>query len=251
MVDFIYIGASRAGSTWMYHILDNHPDIIFPLNKNPRFWNRHFVGGNFLGRHHELRSVEWYKEQMDQFPAKKVGDFTDGYSQIPLERIKIIKKTYPNIKVLYCIRNPIEITMSHVALTWRKNTITGDDIKQILEKRDQENSVYENYLRHNVDFTNTLKKWLTVFPKNQFKYYRFEEIKNNPKILVNSVFKFIGVKEYELPGNCLTEKVNSSRKNQILFTDDAKQFLIDWLQPNIIELEKYLDLDLAEWISNF
>ena len=40
--DFICIGAQKAGTSWLYYTLKEHPDIEFPGEKEVHFWDMHY-----------------------------------------------------------------------------------------------------------------------------------------------------------------------------------------------------------------
>ena len=43
--NFICIGAQRAGTTWLYHCLKEHPEVFVPEKKELRFFNYHYSDG--------------------------------------------------------------------------------------------------------------------------------------------------------------------------------------------------------------
>ena len=49
MVDFLGIGAQKAGTTWIFENLQRHPDVQFPGGKEIHFWDAQ--------RH---RGVQWW-----------------------------------------------------------------------------------------------------------------------------------------------------------------------------------------------
>ena len=42
---FICVGAQRAGTTWLYHCLKEHPEIYMPEHKELRFFNYNYDNG--------------------------------------------------------------------------------------------------------------------------------------------------------------------------------------------------------------
>ena len=42
-LDFVYVGAPRAGSTWLAAALREHPEIWIPSNKELHFFNARLV----------------------------------------------------------------------------------------------------------------------------------------------------------------------------------------------------------------
>ncbi len=42
-LDFVYVGAPRCGSTWLAAVLEEHPDVWIPHNKEIHFFNDRLV----------------------------------------------------------------------------------------------------------------------------------------------------------------------------------------------------------------
>ena len=47
--NFLYIGTSKAGSTWIYHVLAEHPQVFIAPAKGVYFFDAHFD-----------RGLDWY-----------------------------------------------------------------------------------------------------------------------------------------------------------------------------------------------
>lgn len=47
MLDFLGIGAQKAGTTWLYEKLRLHPDIAFPAGKEVHFWDQKYGSSTF------------------------------------------------------------------------------------------------------------------------------------------------------------------------------------------------------------
>ena len=58
MLDFLGIGAEKAGTTWLFVTLEKNKSIIFPaLDKNLDTWNKEIRFWNL----HRNRGIDWYK----------------------------------------------------------------------------------------------------------------------------------------------------------------------------------------------
>ena len=113
-VDFIGIGAPKCGTTWLSAQLDAHPQIGFAPAKEV-----YYFADTILRRiaGQELRcfdrGVAWYHEQFP--PATGAitcrGEFCPAYlySEEAATRIAAYR---PDIKLLVCIRPPVEMIYS-------------------------------------------------------------------------------------------------------------------------------------------
>ncbi len=70
-VDFLGIGSQKGGTTWLFHMLSRHPQILFPCGKEFHFWNLADVS--------QLNGDDWKKRLSPQIylPAIKKGTIND------------------------------------------------------------------------------------------------------------------------------------------------------------------------------
>lgn len=68
MLDFLGIGAQKAGTTWLQVMLSQHPEIHFPLGKEVHFWN------------HQYKGLAWYQAHFNNSHQNcKQGEITPAY----------------------------------------------------------------------------------------------------------------------------------------------------------------------------
>ena len=67
--DFLYIGASKAGSSWIYEILREHPEVFVPLAKDIQFFDWHYDKG-----------IDWYLSFFRPGRGKRaIGEVSHDY----------------------------------------------------------------------------------------------------------------------------------------------------------------------------
>ena len=105
---FLGIGVPKAGTTWLYEVLDSHPQIWVP---------EHEREVHFFNRYYEDRGLDWYGKffpGQEHSPYEAVGEVTPHYFYCEEERIADIKSTIPSIqKFILILRNPIDRLYSH------------------------------------------------------------------------------------------------------------------------------------------
>ena len=100
--DFIGIGAEKAGTSWIYYCLHQHPSIDTRI-KETYFFN---MGSNWS------KGFEWYESFFKHcHPTAKTGEFSPGYLTDPVAPEKIYKK-HPNTKLIVSLRNPVDRAFS-------------------------------------------------------------------------------------------------------------------------------------------
>lgn len=239
-VDFMYIGSSRCGSTFLYNVLKQQKGVSFPLGKPVRFWNRHIDGGYYINsdKKFEVWSKDYYYSKFNDDNLFK-GDITDGYTQIPIFRIEEIKKENPNCKIIYGIRNPFDIILSHIGLKgkYKEDIITVNRLKKCFETDNQ-------YFQNNINFSGNIKNWKNVFNDN-FYVYNYDDLDNNPKETIKDICNFLNI-SYSGVDFELSKKINK-RIKQYSFDNEAYNWLKEYCFDNIKETEKFIDKKL-NWI---
>jgi len=146
-LDFIGVGFPRSGTTWLHEVMKAHPDIYVPtLRKELNF----FKGQANL-------DWDWYRsffDNVDSEQYKSVGEISTAYIR-NLDRIIQIKENYPNIKIIICLRNPVDRMYSNYKFEKRR----GNKI-----------SSFENYFQDSlknkdwtVDYSKRMKSIREVF----------------------------------------------------------------------------------------
>jgi hypothetical protein len=145
--EFMCIGAQKAGTTWLYAMLKQHPDVWVPpikevhffdkLSNNNRDLSRYQVlakkrmelagevdlGSDLVGYFEKLSqfnevSLAWY-QQVFSWPIRagvKAGDFTPAYLEIPESSIRNAREVLGDIKIIVIVRRPLERELSQLRM---------------------------------------------------------------------------------------------------------------------------------------
>jgi len=184
--DFIYIGTSKAGSTWLFDILSRHPEVYMTPTKGLYFFDHHYDLG-----------WQWYLEHFAAAgPEEIVAEISHSYlySSVACERIA---KMNPDVKLMVCLRNPIDRAFS-MYLDGLRNEKWGGTFEQRIE--DTRELVEEGcYARH-------LKPYLDAFPRQQIHITFFDELREDPATYARGVFDALQIAPMTLEPK-LTKKV--------------------------------------------
>lgn len=131
-VDFIILGAQKCGTTTLFNILANHPQLINSVPKEPGFFNF---------RNSEAKSVDY--EQYHNLFKKKQGalyfEATTSYTFYALDDLNVYDNIFeynPEMKFIYIVRNPIDrITSSYMHNYLRGYTDLGIEVEVYKDKR--------------------------------------------------------------------------------------------------------------------
>lgn len=242
MVDCFYVGSSRTGSTWLYKQLDSHPDVHMPIKKPVRFWNMKVFGHVDSKSSHPNLTLEQYQGLMKSEDGKRVLDMTDGYNVLDTVVISNIKKHYPKAKILFTLRNPVDIYISHQMLH-------SSDVEFALSK-DRVNDILNNpysYQNLNGAQSENIERWANYFGNENVYCMFYDFMCKDPLSYICNVSDILGIsKDHWESVSDLNVKVNK-RKTSDLPPKEIVNMLYDRFLPEIKNLERVLDVDLSDW----
>lgn len=136
MLALVHIGMMKAGSTWLFRWLTDHPELAAPFDtgdvlpgKNCYFWNRADPLARHLKRPDPGLTPESYAAAVASVP--KAIDVTDSYAYMPRAAIEALRGAHPDALVTYTLRDPIEALWSHM----RMHTVSIEDLAAPRDER--------------------------------------------------------------------------------------------------------------------
>lgn len=189
MVDFLGIGAQKAGTTWLHTQLARHPQVRFAPMKEVHFWDKEFK-----------RGYDWYAslfpEPSDEY---RCGEITPAYAILPPSTIREIKDTYPNVKLFYILRDPIERAWSAALMALRNADMKIDEASDqwFIDHFQSHGS------RMRTDYETSLRNWLSVFPPQQVLVLDYRHIITNPMGLMQQLAQHLDIDPYYYTQNQL------------------------------------------------
>ena len=219
---FIGIGAARSGTSWLSNCLRAHPDICLSEPREIQYFNlQHQEYG--INKNH-TKAFAWYTNHFRHCKAGKIkGEFSPIYfydKQAPA----LIKKYFPEIRLILCLRNPIDRAYSHYWLL--------RNVKRT-ENRKFETAIREDshYIERGF-YAMQLRPYLELFKRDQILILLFDDLRNHPVEEIARVFRFLDVRtDIDIDLNVLTRKTNQSRKIRVKnlqnILDAVQSFLID------------------------
>ncbi len=202
MPDAIMAGMSRAGTTFMYHYLQKHPDIFIPTRKEVCFFAHHF--GRGAGWY-----SNFYKEKKGE---QKTLDICGLYFSTP-ESLERIYQFNPDIKIILSVRNPFEWICS----LYEQYSGIFDVLpfKEFLKGCNVEREGETQY----IDFNNqviskSIENYLRRF-KGNVLIYDFSYFQEDPLVVLNEIESFLGVPRFFNETNFQNRKINARGRKRI------------------------------------
>ena len=190
MIDFIGIGAQKSATSWIYSQLKKHKDICIPV-KELHFFSR---------KRYEIKGIDWYENKFHMCKNTMKGEFSTSYLNTK-GVAKKISDNYPNIKIIVSLRDPVKRAFSNYL-----NDIMSGDVSKELSFEEAIMS-HPEYLEQGF-YYEQIRQYLKYFKKENIHIILFENIKKNPQIVLEDLFKFLNVVQYKEEDLC---KKNVSR----------------------------------------
>lgn len=236
MLDFLGIGAQKAGTTWLYERLRTHPRIAFPAGKEVHFWDARRAEG-----------LEWYRGLFGGgTPGTVQGEITPAYAILPGTAVREIHAFNPALRLIFLIRNPIERAWSAALMALGRAEMRIEEASDawFLDHFRSQGSLARG------DYEACLRTWRTFFPAGQMLIGRYERILRDPAGLLGECCRHLGVAAEIFEGmeaGALGEKVFAGPGHAI--RPSLLPALREIHRPRIRSLETYLDADLGEWMD--
>jgi len=285
---FIGIGAARAGTTWIFKQLDQHPDVWTPRIKELHYFTRstaysgpshlsvegrmprllgvgpgpnkyrtHFfraVGSNILRPSmaklrwdakyfFERPNDDWYRSLFEDAGDKIAGEITPRYSILTRWDIQNIKASFPDIKIIYIMRDPVERVWSLLKYH-EKRWQPGLSAKAMTDL------VGEAFHPAKIEQSNydvILKNWRSVFPESQFFTCYFDQITEEPERLARQLFDFLEISTSTSASS--SGKINASSDKEM--PAELRRMLIEYYRPMVQQLSDSEGGYFSKWLESY
>lgn len=209
----VIIGAQRSGTTYLYRILDRHPEICCakPVKPEPKF----FLDENF--RNDKSLYFNTFYSHRNNSEKIFIEKSTSYYEYE--NAIKNILRFDKNVKLIFMLRNPVDRALSNYFFS-KNNGIENRTLEEVFIKNKETPVLKKNisvnpfdYLKRG-EYSHNLKMILKYISEENIKIIKSEDFFGN-SAEIKSLYKFLGVDERYLP-DIINEPVNSSKKEEFV-----------------------------------
>ncbi len=220
--DFIIIGAMKCATSSLHEQLALQPGIFMTELKEPNF---------FSNDEQYDRGMEWYLSHFA--PAKPddiCGESSTHYTKLPTypQTIDRLFQHFPNVKLIYVMRHPIERLVSQYIHEWTEKVISVG-INQAVNE-------YPELIAYS-QYSMQLKPYFDTFGQERVLPVFFERMVAHPQEELERVCRFIGYKgkpvwNHELKAqNVSTERMRQSWWRDFLVEAPGLKQLRRWFIP--------------------
>lgn len=205
------VGAAKAGTTSLYHYLNQNPEIFFPKIKEPHFFFRELDISQFRsefessvnknsGNHQKfIQDKKVYLELYDAVKEEKfLGDASASYLYSKTAA-KEIYQYNPDSKIIIVLRNPIERAFSHYLMNLRMGFSHNpfyEDFEEDRQKQPKGWGLSHLYLELGL-YHKQVERYWNLFPKDQLKIILHEDLKDNTQMVLTSIDQFLKLDAFE------------------------------------------------------
>jgi Sulfotransferase domain len=179
--NYMLIGASKCASSSICTLLGQHPDVFMVKCKETAFFSNDEI---------YQRGFDWYESLYNEVGDKKMlGEGSNRYTmkEIFPHTVSRIVSYNPDLKLIYCVRNPI----TRIESFWMELRSHGGEVchydfnKAVRFNRDR--------LVDSSNYWQQLNAFRPYFPDNRIHIVFYEDFKNDPTTVMRSCFQFLDV----------------------------------------------------------
>ncbi|MGA9509077.1 MAG: sulfotransferase domain-containing protein [Candidatus Sulfotelmatobacter sp.] len=218
--NFFIVGAPKAGTTSLYHYLEQHPDVYMSPVKEPNYFAEEIRLGNISaqwkdwaqrehdalqlylrGPMHEKRFggiVSNWSDYLKLFEnvngEKAIGEASVCYlwSKTAAQKIAL---TTPNAKIIMVLRNPVERAVSQYKQAVTSGLIGKsfrEQVRKSLNNKSDQFELLNPFLEFGL-YYEQVKRYTERFTAENLRIYLYEEYKQTTTRTLTDIFYFLRV----------------------------------------------------------
>ncbi len=191
--NFVYIGPSKAGSTWLHEVLIRHPQVFMTDAKDLYFFDRYFD-----------RGVDWYSGHFRQAGPEHevVGEVCQEYLSSELAPARIRSVLGPDVRLMVTLRDPVARAFSGYLYMQKHGVFTGT-FREALDTRPG--------MFHHSSYATLLSRYLEHFDRSAIHCAVFDDLVDDPQRFIDDLLKWLDIEPMELDEALLAARLPASR----------------------------------------
>ncbi len=264
--DFLCVGAHKAGTTWLYRQLDSHPDFWMPPVKELHYFDQ--LGRvqregrprssderdlRFLERLKRLSAepridLENYGRLFEPKASLLSGDISPNYSTLSSGVIRQIVGYFPNLKVIFLARDPVERVWSHLSMEVHYRQIEPFNATNI-EEVDRNLSRRGLLLRSHP--SSVVARWKRHVRPEQFRVFFFDDLQKNPAELRRSILLFMGADPDKRCSRLKADDNSWTKMEKLPLTSEVRSHLAKFFKKELKTCAARLGGPARNWPARY
>jgi hypothetical protein len=197
--DFFVVGASRSGTTSLWHYLNEHPDVYMSPVKEPMYFTEAGIApdpsrADWMMHGETTRTVDEY---LGLFAARTTehaaGEASVAYlpSDFAAERIHAV---LPHARIVAILRHPAERAFAEYAYSraWGMETLPTFAEAVAAEQADVDHTGFRKFIEHG-RYGAQLGRYFARFRREQIHVFLFDDLVADARMLVHDLYESLGV----------------------------------------------------------
>lgn len=193
-LDFIYVGLPKAGSTWLFEALAEHPEARLLPSKTSKYFESDTPAP--IGAYRKLLA------RLE--PGGKVGEISHD-ACFHADTAQRLRDHFPDVRILVCLREPGAFAQSMLLWLGTHTNLYGSGPQEITSNA---------YIRGAMDFVGRLQPFYELFPAEQIKVLFFDDLVDDAPGFFREICTFIGISP-DFEPSILRQIVNPARPPRV------------------------------------
>lgn len=243
-VNFLICGTQKGGTTALDAYLREHPQICMANKKEV-----HFFDNESYFRSNKPDYSKYHEFFQPNTSQKLFGETTPSYMYW-YSAPRRVWEYNPNMKFIIILRNPITRAYSHwnMQRDLKREHLSFLDAIRNERKRCREELPLQNRPFSYIDrgfYTEQIRRIWHYFPKSQTLFLKSEDLRSNPRLIINKVCDFLNVSRF----NKVESIISHSRPYTSALDEKQKIYLKSVFEFEIRELESILGWNCSDWLN--
>lgn len=238
--DFVAVGCGRAGSTWWWTLISDHPHVV--PNRLRQKELHYFLHFGWEGP--DAEQIETYRNAFAAPVGSVCGDGSFNYLTHPLA-IAHLARTAPEAKLIAIVRNPVDRFVSNYDMFLRRRLrwlgLEGERAHVTARVSLWDEAATACRLADG--FRALLKRW----PRERVLVLQYERCKLDPSAEIARTYRFLGIDDSFRPAN-LTRPVNREAHQVTKPDARARRELAELFENDVDQVcAMFPDIDRSLW----
>ena len=257
---FLSIGAMKAGTTWLYAVLERHPALHFTLEKEIHYFYHKYINDRHLSEERRMASARdrylfrfdpkaanidrirgnlhwvanylnrpvddfWYRNLFDLRDTEEWAcDFSNLHAFVPGTAWPQISESCNTLRVLYTMRDPVKRLWSHTK--FHLQMTGGLEHLDTWGPAEFDDFVRRPHIWGNAEYGGVLRRMRGGLAEEQRKVIFYEDLHADQRGTLAGIEDFLGIPHFDYPQPLLDRRFTESVRHPMpdffpgLFAED-------------------------------